>query len=492
MAYKDLREWISKLESEGELKRITVEVDWDTEIGAIMHEVFSQKGPAIIFENIKDYKNSFCSKLFTGSIAIFPRIALMYGLPKETTISQLVKITKELMDHPIKPILVKSGPVKENKIYNDKINLFDLPVPKWHPEDGGRYINTFCGIVTADPDTGEENIGLYRGLIGSKNTIPSALVRVKHWGNHYYKCVEKGIPMPVAIVYGGDPLIPYVASIPIPSGICEYDVIGGIRKEPLELVKCETSDLRVPAAAEIILEGFISPDPETYEMEGPFGEYTGYFGEVRSKRPTIQVECITYQKDPIFTGTRNETIPGVLAEGGTIASVSQAALAWNILESQGIPGILDVCVTPVTSTTNIFIKIQKSYRGQAKQIAAALWGSGAAHTRYKNVMVVDEDIDVYNYEALDWAFAYRVNAAENDLVVFPGCSGSIFDPSTRLEDRNALKYGTGKWNRLLIDATINWDYPKRPEWGNKIYPPLNQFQEKVLETVRKRWKEYGL
>ena len=185
--------------------------------------------------------------------------------------------------------------------------------------------------------------------------------------------------MPVAVVYGGDPLIPYVASIPIPLGTCEYDVIGGMRGEPLEVVKCHTSDLRVPAGAEIVLEGFISPDPRTYESEGPFAEYTGYYGE-EGKRPVIQVECITYRSDPILTGTLAETIPGVLSELGALTTVSQSALAWNTLESQGIPGILDVYVSPIATATNIFIKIHKTYRGQAKQIAAALWGSGGAHT----------------------------------------------------------------------------------------------------------------
>lgn len=489
---RDLRKWMSQLGSEGELKRISSEVLWDTEMGAILHEICLRKGPAILFENIKDYRDSFCTKFFAGSLATFSRIALMYDLPKETTVSDLVKITKELLDRRVAPVVVKDGPVKENKIDKDRINLFQLPVPKWHPGDGGRYINTSCGIVTADPDTGIENIGLYRGMIGSKNTIPSALVKAKDWGLHYAKCCEKGIPMPVAVVYGGDPLIPYLASIPVPGGICEYDVIGGFRKEPLELVKCETSDLRVPATAEIVLEGFVSPDPETYGIEAPFGEYTGYYGEIGSRKPTIQVECITYRKDPILTGTLTETIPGVLTEIGTLASVPQAALAWRTLESQGIPGILDIRVPPATVCTNIFIKIHKTYRGQAKQIAAALWGSGAAHTRYKNVMIVDEDIDIYDYEALEWAFAYRVNAGENDLVVFPGCSGSIMDPSTRLEDRDPVKYGTGKWNRLLIDATMNWDFPRRPEWGNNFYPPLNRFNEEILESVRKRWKEYGL
>jgi UbiD family decarboxylase len=490
MAFKDLREWIFRLESEGELKRISAEVDWDTEIGAIIHEVFLQKGPAILFENIKDYRNSFCSKIFAGSIATFPRIALMYDLPKETTLSALINVTKERMEEVIKPIVVQKGPVKENKISKDKINLFELPVPKWHPQDGGRYINTWCALVTSDPETGRENIGLYRGMIGKKSTIPSALVKAKHWGIHYTKYVEKHKPMPVAIVYGGDPLIPYMASIPIPLDTCEYDVIGGMRRKPLELVECETSNLRVPAAAEMIIEGFIPPHSESCELEGPFGEYTGYYGE-QDKRPAIQVECITYRNDPILTGTLAETLPGVLTELGALTSVSQAALAWKILDSQGVPGILDIYVPPVTMCTNIFIKIHKMYRGHAKQIAAALWGSGASHTRYKNVMVVDEDIDIHNYEALEWAFAYRVNAAEDDLVVFPGCSGSIFDPSTRLEDRDALKYGTGKWNRLLIDATMNWNFGKRSEWGDNVYPPLVQFQEEVLDSVKKRWKEYG-
>src|SRR5207249_4461490 len=142
-------------------------------------------------------------------------------------------------------------------------------------------------------------------------------------------------------------------------------------------------------------------------------------------------------------------------------------IAWNILTAAGIPGVRDVFVPPITNGVNIVVQITKAYQGQPKQIAAALWGSSAAQFRYKHVTVVEEDIDPSSYEQVDWAFAHRVNAGADGLVVFPGSFGSPIDPSTPLEDRNVAQLGTGLWNRVLIDATRSWRFERRPEWGGE-------------------------
>lgn len=485
MGFKDLREWIKKLESEGELKRITAKVDWDEEIGTITRKVFAEGGPALLFENIKGYENTWCKKLFTGGLASKERMAMMLGLGKGAGWREMIQLTKNRINEPLKPKLVNKGPVKENIIKGKDVDLLQIPVPKWHPLDGGRYIDTFCGVVTRDPDTGVHNIGLYRGMIHDRNKIGVLLVPSMHWGLHYQKYQGKREPMPVAVVYGWDPSMVFMACAPV-QNVCEYDVMGAIRQEPVELIKCETVDILVPASAEIVIEGTISPDPSTYMEEGPFAEYTGYYGE-REKRPWIDVKCITHRNDPIFRGTLEGQRPGKPNEDSYMYIVSYAAIGLDILEKQGVPGILDI-----TGGTTTVVQIKKMYRGHAKHVANALWGSAAGQYGYKNIIVVEEDIDIRNWRSLEWALSYRTNAGEGDIVVMPGSFGAVLDPATRIEDRKEMKYGTGKWNRLLIDATRNWDYPKVEQWGGNIYPPLaTMVSSKYEDLVDKKWKEYG-
>ncbi len=491
MAQRDLRTWIKMLEDEGDLKRVTAEVDWNRELGAITRRVFSEGGPALLFENIKDYKQGRCTKLFTGGLARIDRMARMLDLPRETHPGVTLKTVMERYKKPIPAVRVSTGPVKENILKGDEVDLAEFPAPLWHHWDGGRYINTFAGVVSRDPDTGVQNVGIYRGMIGKKNTIPTQLWPAQHWGHHWLKYADKGEPMPVACVIGWGPVLAYAGSSPIPLGLSEYDVMGGLAQEPVELVQCETVDLEVPATAEIVIEGTISPHPSDFEIEGPFGEFTGYYGGARMPRHSIHVTCITHRNDPIFRGTLEGTLPGQHNENSTMCSIQRAALAWNVLNTAGVPHVTDVWVHPVSNGTNIVVQIHKIYRGHAKQVSAALWGSNAAHLRYKHVMVVDEDIDIHSYEALDWAFAYRVNAGEDDIVIYPDNFGSALDPSTRLDQRDTHLYGTGKWNRMLIDATVNWNFEKQERWGNKRYPPTCDVAPEDKELVAKRWKEYG-
>ena len=197
----------------------------------------------------------------------------------------------------------------------------------------------------------------------------------QHWGAHFVKWAARGKPMPVACVIGWDPIMSFLSGSPLPSGVCEYDVMGGYRGEPAQLVRCETVDLEVPASAEIVIEGTISDDPSTYEMEGPFGEFTGYVSDLPTPRPTMKISCITHRRDPIFCGSLEGTLPGSYSENSVMSSVQRAAIAWNILNGAGIPGILDVYAPPITNGVNIRIQIKKHYQGQPKQIAAALWGN---------------------------------------------------------------------------------------------------------------------
>ena len=202
MGFKDLREWLDKLESEGDLKRIKAQVDWEKEIGAVTNMAWRKGFSGLLFENIKDYQTARCRRLFTGALVTHRQIAMMFGLPKDTHFRDLVNACRQRTKGSMGPVIVPSGQVKENIVKGEDINLYDFPVPLWNRLDGGRYINTCCGVVTKDPETGAHNVGLYRGMIADKNRISLTIVPSQHIGQHFAKYREMGKEMPVAMVYG--------------------------------------------------------------------------------------------------------------------------------------------------------------------------------------------------------------------------------------------------------------------------------------------------
>ncbi len=496
VAFGDLRGWIAALKAHDELQEIDAEVDWNIELGTIMRLAQGPgTGPAMLFNNIKDYNKptSRCRRIFGSALNNYRRIAMTLGLAPDAHPRELVKIGRNILAGAIPPKIVGTGPVKENIVTGNDIDLHDFPVPYWNRLDGGRYIITYAGVVTKDPDTGVMNVGIYRGMVGARDRIPILMWRAQHIGHHVTAWQQAGKKeMPIAVVIGWEPSLGFCAGSPVPKGVCEYDTMGAIRGEPVELVKCETSDLRVPAAAEIVIEGMLGLDPETYMMEGPYAEVTGYVGGERSPRPAIRVTCITHRNDPILRGTIEGSLPGSFSENSVGSSIMRAATAWNVLDRAGVPGITDVWCPPVHAGMNLLIRLNQSYRGQAKQAANAIWGSTAGHVRYKHITVVDDDIDIHDYAAVDWAIAYRVNAGENDVVIMPATFGMGIDPSTRKRDRNANLFGTGKWNRMLIDATMNLDYDPDPDYGGARFPPLVWPEEKDIKAARARWSELGL
>lgn len=491
---KDLRDWINLLEESNELRHITAKVDWNEELGAITRKVSASGGPALLFENIKGYKNTACNKLFTNGLGSRKRLNLALGLPLDSDDRKIVTILKDRLTQRVETKKVDHGPVKENIIRGDKINLFDFPVPRWNFLDGGRYINTLSCQVTMDPDTKLMNVGMYRGMIGSKNTIPVLLCAPQHWGAHFAKYRARGEDMPIAVVYGWDPVLLVVAATAVSHpGCSEYEVAGALRQSPVELVQCETSGLWVPASAEIVIEGKISADPNTFEMEGPFAEYVGYYGGAASPKHVIRVECITYRNNPIFRGGLEGGTPGSWAEPYYWHPQCKCAVIWNYLESLNLAKILGVWASPITRGTDIRVQIETTYRGQARQIAHAIWGSHLMNYTGKLLIVVDEDIDVFSDEAVEWALAYRVNAARGDVEIAHGCIGTNLDPSIPLNERDSVKYGHGTWSPVFLDATIDWNLEPQAQYGNKRFPPkASEVSPKTEQLVKRRWQEYGL
>jgi 4-hydroxy-3-polyprenylbenzoate decarboxylase len=496
VAFGDLRGWIAALKAHGELHEIDAQVDWNIELGTIMRLAQGPgTGKALLFNNIKDYNkpDSRCRRVFGSALNNYRRIALMLGLPPDTHPRELVKISRNILEGTIPPRVVAGGPVKENIVAGSAIDLEEFPTPYWNRMDGGRYLITYAGVVTKDPQTGVMNVGVYRGMLAGRDRIPILMWRAQHIGHHATSWQAAGKKeMPIAVAIGWEPSLGFCAGSPVPKGICEYDVMGAIRGAPVDLVKCESVDLYVPASAEIVIEGYLGLDPETYMMEGPYAEFTGYLASERSPKPTIRVTAITHRNDPILRGTIEGCLPGSYSENAVGSSIMRAATAWNVLDRSGVPGITDVWCPPVQAGINALVSLRQSYRGQAKQAANALWGSTAAHVRYKHVTVVDDDIDIHDYAAVDWAIAHRVNAGENDIVIMPGTFGLGLDPSTRRRDRNPALFGTGKWNRVLIDATQNLDYDPDPDLGGARFPPTVWPSKDDVAAVEARWKELGL
>ena len=492
-AVKTVRDWIDLLKSEDEFREVNAKVDWDCELGTIARYcMVSEKTVALLFNNIKDHEDTYCKRLFTNSVGSYGRFALAFGLPKDTDPRELVLAMKEGYKKSIPPKEVSSAPLKQNILKGDDIDINQIPVPKWHSWDGGRFINTFAPIITRDPDSDRYNMGLYRGMVADKNHISCLLAPSQGWGVHYTKHRYRKEPMKVACVYGCHPLLTILGASAFGRLVSEYDVYGGLVGEPLELIKCETSDLLVPASAEMVVEATVSYDPEDYMMEGPFAEHCGYYGGIYSRKPTMKVDCITFRDDPIYQGCVESIRPGWPTEDAFITSLSCSALVWNHLEASGVPGVMDVWMTLDGVYFIIYVQIRQSYRHQAKQVASAIWGMSFANWGYKNVMVVEEDIDIRDPGQLEWALCTRVNPAMGDLVIFKNHFGSVLDPSTSFEERDLMKFGSGKWARMLIDATRNWDLGVRPFWNSQVYPPLVVLSKEEEDLVRSRWEEYGL
>ena len=297
MPYTDLREFIDKLKKTNDLIEINEEVDWNLEAGAIMRRAYERWQPAQLFNKIKGYKEGY--RLLGGPLATFRRLAIAMDMKPESSYTDMLNEFDKRVNNPIKPIIVKDGPCKENILKGKEVNLLTFPVPIVHGGDGGRFIGTWNIGICKDLDSEWVNWGTYRAMIHDKNTTGILIIPQQHVGMIYLKYEEKNIPMPYVICIGLDPMINFIATTGVAYGVNEVDIVGGMRNEPVKLTKCETLDLYVPATSEIVLEGEVLP--HIRKEEGPFGEYPGYQISGKVSRPVFKVKCITYRNNPILT-----------------------------------------------------------------------------------------------------------------------------------------------------------------------------------------------
>ncbi|MBI2861179.1 MAG: UbiD family decarboxylase [Chloroflexi bacterium] len=489
----DLRQFIAALETRGELARIKTGVDWDEELGAVAEESIIREQPALLFENVKGYDHSHGQKVLVNTnVTSFRRVLLAAGLPEDLHPMAAIQATRQRVRHPLKPAPVSSGPCQEVIETGDRVNVLEFPVPKWHPADGGRYILTWGALITRDPETGQTNAGLYRGMVHDRNRVGLMIATGADAWKHARKYEAAGRKsMPAAIVIGPEPVTPMVACVSFPGGVSEYDIVGAIRGEPLPVVRCQTSDLEVPASSEIVLEGELLLDPAAFLPEGPFGEYPGYYSTLKPRpRPVFQVNCVTHRHDPIFQGYM-EGMNSIFPRNKTWSFLEVIPI-WNALEAHGVPGITGVYGGDAHPTSHhiLFVSIDKMYYGHEREVAGALWSMPGAFQFAKYVVVVDSDVDITDISQVMAAIATRVRTPE-DIVVFPGWKGGHLDPSVSPEAREATG-GTGRWDRVLIDATWPSEWKPRPEWGGLAHPPACQSSPEMRRLVRQKWKEYGL
>jgi len=488
----DLRDWMEILEVEGHLTRVKIPVHWDQELGAVArrtYDFYGDASPALLFENIVDYPPTGPHQVFVGQFRSYSRICLMLGLdPIKTTRRGIVLALKQFLKHRIPPTSVTETPVHEFIDTGSSINLLKFPVPLWNYRDGGRYIGTMHAVITKDLDTEWVNLGLYRVMVHNQGELGIYMRPGRqHIGQQYLKYIERNKPMPVAIAIGIDPVLVLLSSANLSSGVSEYDVAGAIKGVPVETVSGKTVNLPIPAKAEIVIEGYI--DPHERKMEGPFGEYPGYYGEVPGPAPVIHVTAVTHRADPILQGS----IEGhPVNESHIMSSVMKSAAIWEELERNGVPGVRSVACLPETSNGHVVISVNPTVPAHADWIASVIWGMSASVWLFKHVFVVDEDIDPWDMGQVGWAIAWRVKASE-DIKIWKNHRGSPIDPRQEPESK-------GYWDRVLVDATRPFNWKPREIWGSEgvnkgipqKFPPTTRPSPMMISLVNEKWEEYGI
>ncbi len=441
MIFQDLRQWMDQVKRMGDLE-VVVGADWDGEIGAIV-DLWKIGGPALLFDEIKGYPKGY--RVLAHSGTSVRRVALSLGLDPVDDKQKVVNAIRERFRtlRLIPPVVVKEGPVFENVLEETDVDLYKFPSPKWHERDGGRFIGTGCLCITKDPDTGWVNLGGYRVMIHDEKTAGTCIHRGKHGQLMMEKYWKQGKSCPIAVCVGQDPLLFLLSGIEVPHGISEYDFAGGLRGKPVSVIESDLTGIPIPSTAEIVLEGEIPPGEE--RLEGPFGEWNGYYAEDAHPRPIMKVKRILYRNDPIILGV----MPGRPPSDNTYYfSLLRSAWVWDELEKAGVQGVVAVNAHEAGSGRMLLIvAIEQRYPGHAKQagLIAAQCHQGAYSSRF--VIVVDKDIDPDNLSDVFWALCTRADLKDG-VDVIHRCWTSPADLMHYPEGEGKAVFGS----RMIIDA----------------------------------------
>ena len=481
MAYSDLREFIRALEKNGELKRISFEVDPYLEITEFADRAVKQGGPALLFEKPKGSRipvliNSFASARkmqialgvdsvdeIAGRISEYLEMRLPQGL-----IGKLKMLPKLAEVGAFFPRIVSGGPCKD-VIRRDNFSLDEFPILHCWPQDGGRFI-TLPMVFSKNPDTGKRNCGMYRMQVYDGHTTGMHWQTHKQGAEHYRRLVKEGVHkrMDVAVAIGSDPATMYSAILPLPPDLDEMMIAGFLRGKPVEMVKCETSEIEVPANSEIVLEGYV--ELGELRREGPFGDHTGFYS-LEDDYPVFHITCITHRKDPIYA----TTIVGPPPMEDFYMGKAIERIFLPLMRLQ-LPEVRDICMPAEGIFHNlILVSIRKSYPLHARKVMHAIWGLGQAMFS-KCIVVVDEDVDVQNVSEVAWKALNNIDP-ERDIQFVMGPIDAL-DHASRLPH-----YGS----KMGVDATRKW----KEEGFVRPWPDVIQMNSETKARVDQLWKKAG-
>jgi 4-hydroxy-3-polyprenylbenzoate decarboxylase len=482
MKYRDLRDFITQLEKQGELKRVTIPVDPYLEMTEICDRTLKQGGPALLFENPTDHNIPVLANLFGTP----RRVAMGMGAESVTElrgIGQLLAYLKEpeppkgLKDawekFPVfkqvlnmAPKIISSPPCQELVREGDEIDLGVYPIQTCWPEDAAPLI-TWPLVITKGPNKSRQNLGIYRLQVIAKNKV------IMRWLAHRggaldfkeFQAAHPGQPFPVSVALGADPATILAAVTPIPDSLSEYAFAGLLRGSKTEVAKSLINDLQVPASAEIILEGFIYPNE--FAPEGPYGDHTGYYNEV-ADFPVFTIERITQRQAPIY----HSTYTGRPPDEPAILGVALNEVFIPILQKQ-FPEIIDFYLPPEGCSYRMaVISMKKQYPGHAKRVMLGTWSFLRQFMYTKFVIVVDDDIDVRNWQDVIWAMTTRMDPAR-DLTILENTPIDYLDFASPV---------SGLGSKVGFDATNKWLGETNREWGRPI-----AMTPEVIKKVDEMW-----
>ncbi len=480
MAYSSLREFVNVLDGADELKRIKAKVSPELEVAEITDRVSKAEGPALLFENVEGSD----IPLLINAFGSYKRMAMALGVedineiadeiegmikigPPESLIDKvkILGILAKLTNFP--PKNVRRGACQDVVHTGDRVSLDRLPIIKCWPLDAAPYI-TLPQVFTHSLKTGQRNVGTYRLQKLDERTL------AMHWqihhdgAGHHREYRAAGAKMPVAVAIGGDPVMSYIGTAPLPSGIDELLFAGFLRKANVPMVKCKTIDMRIPADVDIVIEGYIEPD-ETC-VEGPFGDHTGFYS-LPEEYPVFHVTAITHRKKPIYQTIIVGKPP---MEDCYMGKVTER-IFLPLIKMQ-LPEVVDMNL-PLFGVFHNFalIAIDKRYPFHAKKIMHSIWGLGQLMFS-KIIIVVDKHVNVQNVEEVFFYVGSNVDP-KRDVTIVEGPVDVL--------DHAAPLIGAG--SKMGIDATTKW----REEGYQREWPDEIEMSQEIKELVSKRWKEYG-
>jgi UbiD family decarboxylase len=473
----DFRSWIEKVRAIGQLREVEG-ADPRLELGAITELNAKRRGPALLFKAFHGYQPGF--RVLTGAMLNARTLGLTMGIEEKLDTMALTDriadklrlIEPKAADYPVE--YVADGPVMENRVSDDDIDLTIFPAPLWHELDGGSYIGTGCVHIQRDPETSWVNVGAYRVQRQSKNTVGTFISPGHHGHIIRQKYWNKNEPCPVVIVFGSHPLFLLMGGLEVPAGVDELTWIGAIAGQRVPVLRGPVTGLPIPADAEIAVEGFVSKGD--LQDEGPFGEFTGYYAGGKKPDTLVRIQALYYRNDPILLGAP-PCRP--LHDYSYFSSVLRSAIVKGALRKAGIPGVKGVWVSEAgASRMWVVTSIQQQYAGHAAQAAnvAVQCQAGGLMNRYS--IVVDDDIDPSNSEDVIWAISTRSDPA-TDIDILRQCWSNPLDPMISSAEKQSKRL----WNsRAIINACRPWDRLQLND-----FPPVAEATPALLQATLKKW-----